>query len=70
MGTGLNFTKTKLHENRVARVHKITRSQIFTKPSLHEGTKFHEGTKLHEDDFAQVTFLHENKKKEKKKIIN
>ena len=48
MGTGLNWTKTKMHK--VTKLHggtklhenKIARSQICTKPKLHEGTKLHE----------------------------
>ena len=54
MGTGLNSTKTKLHE--------------CTKPNLHNDTKLHEETKMHKNgfaprvNFARVTFLHESKK--------
>ena len=44
MGTGLNYTNTKLHEF----------------------TILHEGTQLHENKIAQVTFLHESKKIQKK----
>ena len=74
MGTGLNCTKTKLHE--VTKLHegnklhenKIAWSQICTKPNLHEDTILHEGTKLYKNgfaprvNFARVTFLHESKK--------
>ena len=55
IGTGLNCTKTKLHE--VTKLHQA---------------KFAWGKKLHEDDFAltvnfaQVTFLHESEKIQKK----
>ena len=64
-----------MHENKIARMHKIARSQICTKPNLHKGTKMYQGTSLHEDDsaqrvnFARVTFLNESKniKKTEKK---
>ena len=51
MGTGLNCTKTKLHE--------VTK--------LHEGTKLHEAKFALRVNFARVTLLHENKKMQKKK---
>ena len=61
MGTGQNYTKTKLHE--VTKLHEDTfaRRQICTR------NKNGRGTKLHEDNFAlRVNFAHESKKKEQK----
>ena len=75
MGTGLNCTKTKLHEvnkmhegtkldaNKIARMHKIVRNQICAKPNLHKGTKLHEDIFAPKVNFARATFLHESKKK-------
>ena len=68
MGMGLNFTNTKLHgvtkmhENKIAQVHKIVRSQIRTKPDLHEGTKMHEDGFAPRVYFARLHFLHKSKK--------
>ena len=51
MGTGLNCTKTKMHE--------VTK--------LHECIKLHEYDFAPRVNFARVTFLQESKKKPKKK---
>ena len=56
-----------MHENKIERVHKIARYQIFKKPNLHEGTKLHEDDFSPRVNFARVKFLHESKKIEKKK---
>ena len=63
MGTGQNCTKTKLHEN------KIARRYFCIKTNLHEGTKLHEGQFCTKGQFARLTFLHENKKKLENKLI-
>ena len=64
-GTGLNCTKTKMHEVTKLHENKIARSQICTKPKLHGGTKLHEtilqqGSILHELHFC--TGVKKNKK--------
>ena len=60
-----------MHENKIARVHKIERSQICTKSNLHVATILHEGTKMNEDDFApRVNFARECKNTKKKEQKN
>ena len=56
-----------MQENKIARVHKISQSQICTKPNLHEGTKLREDDFAPRVNFARVTILHESKKLREKK---
>ena len=58
MGTGLNCTKTKLHENKIAR-----RKKNCTKTILHQGSIFLEGKKKQKKNQKKI------KKKKRKKLL-
>ena len=63
-----------MHENVIARRQICTKGQICMDTNLHERKKFHEDNLAPKVNFARVkiyqrgSFLHESKKKQKKKV--